>query len=124
MFFVGIDLHKKTISLCVVNQERQVLQRRLLHCCQPDKIREVFAELGPFQAGVGARGRYERLWQLLAPLAERLLLAHPKKLRIIAESTRKSDRLDAQVLAEFLALDMIPQAYRPTPRPRHEPQRG
>ena len=25
MFFVGIDLHKKTISLCVVNQERQVL---------------------------------------------------------------------------------------------------
>src|SRR5229473_2428727 len=51
-------------------------------------------------------------------MAQRLVLAHPKKLRIIAESTRKSDRLDAQVLAEFLALDMIPQAYRPTPRQR------
>ena len=35
----------------------------------------------------------------------------------IAESTRKSDKLDAQVLAEFLALDMIPPAHRPTPRP-------
>ena len=46
------------------------------------------------------------------------MLAHPKKLRIIAESTRKSDKLDAQVLAEFLALDMIPEAYRPTPRQR------
>lgn len=51
-------------------------------------------------------------------MAERAVLAHPKKLRIIAESTRKSDRLDAQVLAEFLALDMIPVSYRPTPRQR------
>ena len=46
------------------------------------------------------------------------MLAHPKKLRVIAESTRKTDRIDAQVLAEFLALDMIPTAYRPTPRQR------
>jgi transposase len=37
---------------------------------------------------------------------------------VIAESTRKSDRLDAQALAEFLALDMIPTSYRPTPRQR------
>jgi transposase len=47
-----------------------------------------------------------------------VVLAHPRKLRIIAESTRKSDTLDAQLLAEFLALDMIPQAHRPTPRQR------
>jgi transposase len=37
---------------------------------------------------------------------------------VIAESKRKSDRLDAQVLAEFLASDEIPLAYRPTPRVR------
>ena len=54
--------------------------------------------------------------KLLGPLADRVVLAHPRKLRIIAESTRKSDKLDAQVLAEFLALDMIPEAYRPGPR--------
>src|SRR5229473_2808834 len=118
MLFVGIDLHKKIISLCVVNQERQVIQRKTLHCSQPDKIREFFAQLGPFEAVVEATASYEWLWQLLEPLAQRLVLAHPKKLRIIAESKNKSDRLDAQVLAEFLALDMIPQAYRPTPRQR------
>jgi predicted RNA polymerase sigma factor len=43
-------------------------------------------------------------------------LANPKKLRVIAESTKKTDRLDAQVLAEFLARDMGPQSYIPTPR--------
>jgi len=118
MFFVGIDLHKKTITVCVVNQERVIVQRRTLACSDPDSIRRFFAELGPFQAVVEATASYEWLWQLLEPLANRLVLAHPKKLRIIAESTRKSDRLDAQVLAQFLALGMIPEAYRPTPRQR------
>ena len=37
---------------------------------------------------------------------------------MIAESTRKTDKLDAQVLAEFLSLDMIPAAHRPSPRLR------
>ncbi|MGA7500919.1 MAG: hypothetical protein WBX00_29665, partial [Isosphaeraceae bacterium] len=44
--------------------------------------------------------------------------ANPKKLRVIAESTKKTDRLDAQVLTEFLVLDMIPESYQPTPRLR------
>jgi transposase len=118
MCYVGIDLHKKSITLCVVNQERRVLARKTLSCGEPDKIRAFFAQLGSFQAVVEATASYEWLWQLLEPLADRLVLAHPKKLRIIAESTCKSDKLDAQVLAQFLALDMIPAAYRPTPRQR------
>jgi transposase len=118
MLFVGIDLHKKTISLCVVNQERTVLHRQNFRCADPDRIRAFCAGLGSFQAVVEATASYEWLWLLLEPLAQRLVLAHPKKLRIIAESTRKSDKLDAQVLAEFLALGMIPEAYRPTPRQR------
>ncbi len=28
MKFVGIDLHKKTTSICVVNQEREILDRK------------------------------------------------------------------------------------------------
>jgi transposase len=118
MFSVGIDLHKKTITVCVVNQGRQVIDRKTLHCCDPLKIRAYFEQLGIFQAVVEATASYEWLWELLEPLAKRLVLAHPKKLRIIAESTRKSDKLDAKILAEFLALDMIPEAYRPTPRQR------
>lgn len=118
MKFVGIDLHKKNISLCVVNQARVVLARKTFACAGTQAIHQFFAELGPFQAVVEATASYEWLWQLIEPLAQRLVLAHPQKLRVIAESTRKSDKLDAQVLAEFLALDMIPPSYRPTPRQR------
>src|SRR6266852_4950672 len=118
MNFVGIDLHKKTITVCVVNQERKVLKRATLYCVEAGRITDFFRDLGAFTAVVEATASYEWLWQLLEPLAQRLVLAHPKKLRVIAESKNKSDRLDAQVLAEFLALDMIPEAYRPTPRQR------
>lgn len=118
MKFVGIDLHSKTIVLCVANQEARVVDRRKFACSEPERVVAYFKQLGRFQAVVEATASYEWLWQLLEPLADRLVLAHPKKLRVIAESTRKSDRFDAQVLAEFLARGMIPQAYRPTPRQR------
>jgi transposase len=118
MLYVGIDLHKKTIVLCGVNQAREVVVRKRFYCSETEAIRGFFAGLGAFQAVVEATASYEWLWVLLEPLAQRLVLAHPKKLRVIAESTRKNDQVDAQVLAEFLALDMIPAAYRPTPRQR------
>jgi len=83
-----------------------------------EAIRGFFAELGVFQAVVEATAGYEWLVTLIEPLADRVLLAHPKKLRVIAESMKKTDRLNAQVLAEFLAWGKIPEAYRPTPRQR------
>ncbi|MFZ1010653.1 MAG: IS110 family transposase [Candidatus Sulfotelmatobacter sp.] len=121
MHFIGVDLHKQVISVCVLvraGDERRIVARRTLRCDQPPQIQEYFAELSPFQVVVEATSSYEWFVQLLEPLAERIVLAHPKKLRIIAESTKKTDRLDAQVLAEFLALDMIPAAHRPSPRLR------
>ena len=118
MKYVGIDLHKKTISIYVVDQERRKLGYKRLACATPELIVQYLGELGTFQAVVEATASYEWLVRLIEPLARRVILAHPGKLRIIAESTRKSDKIDARVLAEFLALDMIPQAYRPTPRQR------
>ncbi len=122
MKFAGCDLHKQSISVCVVDQSRQVLQRRRLACYDEMALRKFFSELGEFKAVVEATASYEWFVQLIEPLASRVVLAHPKKLRVIAESTRKSDRLDAQVLAEFLALDMVPTSYRPTPRQRDHRQ--
>lgn len=118
MVYVGIDLHKKTITVCVVEQRCKVVTRKTLLCADPERIVAFFRGLGKFQAVVEATASYEWLWRLLEPLADRLVLAHPKKLRVIAESCRKSDQIDAQMLAEFLARDQVPESYRPTPRQR------
>ena len=121
MNYVGVDLHKHSISVCVVIQDsagRRVVSRRRFACQDEERIYEYFAQLCPFQVVVEATAAYEWFARLVEPLSERLVLAHPKKLRVIAESTKKTDKLDAQTLAEFLALDMIPESWRPTPRVR------
>jgi transposase len=118
MNYVGIDLHKKAIVVCVMDQDRRVIRRRSLACCEAAAIRDFFAGLAPFRAVVEATASYEWLVALIEPLADRVVLAHPGKLRVIAESVKKTDKLDARVLAEFLARDMVPEAHRPTPRQR------
>src|SRR3990172_8825753 len=88
MNFVGIDLHKKLIVLCGMDPMRNVLQRKRLSCSDEEAIRAFFEGVRPFQAVVEATASYEWLVRLLDPLADRVVLAHPRKFRIIAESTR------------------------------------
>jgi len=118
MNYVGVDLHKKTIVSCALNQDRKPLASRTFGCQQTDAIRDFFRGLTPFRVVIEATASYDWLAELLDPLAERVVLAHPGKLRVIAESTKKTDKLDARILAEFLARDMIPEAHRPTQRQR------
>lgn len=121
MKFIGVDLHKKTITLCVikiVDGQRQVVARRQFRCSHAAGIRKFFEQQESFQVVVEATANYEWFLLLIEDLADRCVLAHPRKLRIIAECKHKSDRIDAFVLAELLAVDMIPEAYRPSPRIR------
>src|SRR5690242_1278936 len=101
-----------------MNQDRKVTHRRTFACCEAEAIRAFFAGLGTFRVAVEATASYEWFVALIEPVADRVVLANPKELRVIAESAKKTDKLDAQVLAEFLARDMIPEAHRPTPRQR------
>lgn len=122
MKYVGIDLHKQTIVLCVVNKERTVLERKRFLCVEVKRIVGWFRALGEFQFVVEAMGTYDWLVEQLEPLAASWVLAHPGKMRLIAETAKKTDRVDAQTLAEFLALGMIPRAYRPPLRTREHRQ--
>jgi transposase len=118
MHYVGIDLHKKTIVLCVLDQDRRVVARRTFLCGQPDAILEFFRGLGAFRAVVEATASSEWLVEALEPLADRVVLAHPGKLYEIAHSKKKTDYHDAFVLAEKLLEGKVPPAHRPTPRQR------
>lgn len=118
MNYVGIDLHKKTIVLCALDQHRRVVARRSLACGDPEAIVAFFRELRPFQAAVEATASYEWLVELIEPLADQVVLANPSKVYEIAHSKKKTDHHDAQVLAEKLAEGKVPRAHRPTPRQR------
>ncbi len=121
MRFIGADLHKKSITFCVVEIVRgktTVMDRTRLLCQDTERIEKFLGQHTPCRVVVETTIGYEWFVGLCEPIAERVLLAHAGKLRIIAESTRKTDKVDAFVLAEFLAKDMIPEAWPPTARVR------
>ena len=118
MKYVGVDLHKQVIKVCVFRKEAGTPVReywKTFDCPDVNTIRDFFAELGEFEVAVEATANYEWFCLLIEKLASRIVLVHPKKMRIIAESTRKTDKVDSAVLGEFLALNMLPEAWRPTP---------
>ncbi len=126
MLYVGADLHKSSITFCVVTvqQGNQIKVVKRWRACTADvaSIEDFFGELGPFQLAVEATASYEWFVRLAEDLADRIVLAHPGKLRVIAESVHKNDKIDAFILAEFLARDQLPEAWRPTPRVRQHRQ--
>src|SRR5437879_10050031 len=119
MNFIGVDLHKQIITVCVMNEKLSVQARKTLYCNQPEQIIEFFRQFQPFHLIVEATASYLWFVELLEPLAEKIVLANPKTLTVIAESTKKTDRLDAQVLADILARHIIPEAYMCPTRTRH-----
>lgn len=123
MKFVGVDLHKKTIVFCVAQKvcgKIKVAKRRKLSCRPTQPVKKFLNSIGPFTVTVESTIGYEWFVHLCESIdhCKRIVVAHPSKMRVIAESTRKTDKIDAQILAEFLAHDMIPQAWMPSPRVR------
>ena len=87
MYYVGVDLHQKTISVCVVIQEGQkrcVSQRRTFRCIHVDRIEEFFANLGKYQVVVEATASYEWFVQLVEPTAKRVVHLHENKMPLRA----------------------------------------
>jgi transposase len=48
---------------------------------------------------------------VLEPHVAEVVLAHPKRVRAIAEAKTNTDKVDARVLAELLAADYIPRVW-------------
>ena len=67
MNFIGVDLHKNSIVICVVNQAYQVIERRTFACCEPERIAEWFTARQPFEVVVEATASYEWFVQLVEP---------------------------------------------------------
>jgi len=74
MFFVGVDLHKQVIKLCVIKKvrgKREIVARRQFACREPGEIRAYFEGLDRFRVVVEATASYEWFFLLIEDLADR-----------------------------------------------------
>ena len=70
MNFIGVDLSKKIITVCVMNEKLSVVARKTPYCNQPDQVVEFFGQFRPFKVVVEATASYLWFVELLEPLAE------------------------------------------------------
>ena len=115
MWHVGIDLHRETVVMAAVNDAGEAMDPLRIRCEDTEAILRVVQVLGTFRAVIEASGTYRWLYDLLRPYGT-VLLAHPVRLRAMVQRRSKTDKLDAQLLANLLRIDQIPLAYIP-PQP-------
>lgn len=114
MWFVGMDVHLKTTSVCILDGHGRKVKAFTVRGPWK-KVVDVLREIHrPFAVCYEASCGYGWLYDRLRPLAAKVVVAHPGQLRLIFRSKRKNDRIDAERLAKLLYLDEVPPAYVPS----------
>jgi len=115
MRYVGIDLHKRLLVACILDQDGKVLER--------PRIEEVTrASLEAFcrqylqpedQVALEVTTHVWAVVRILARHVARVVASNPLATKAIAQAKVKTDKVDAHVLAQLLRLDYLPTVWAP-----------
>ena len=119
MHYVGVDYHKDSSYVTVVDdQGRRVREGRIAN--SPEALAGMLGGLKQTSAVLEAGRNWSVMYDWLEELVGEVTLAHPAKVRVIAEAKVKTDRIDAHMLAQLLRANLIPTAYVPGPVTREQ----
>jgi transposase len=125
MLYAGLDLSRKRLDYCLLDEQGLVLDRG---AAPPDKD-----GLAHLVAGVGARPVLAAIESMTGArfvhdtLEERgweVEIADAAKVKGLAPLACKTDSIDAWVLAELCRRDLVPAIWLPTPEVRGERERA
>jgi transposase len=104
-------VHKKYTTFCVMDEKGAIVREGR---CANDALPGVFLEgEGEKRAVMEAGPNWSYVYDMIEPLVDGLMLAHPQRVRAIATARVKTDAIDARTLAHLLRADLIPPAYVP-----------
>lgn len=112
MLYVGIDHHKKYCYGTVMDEKGQIQWSRKFET-EKEKVKEVFNGIGEAKAVLEAGRNWAVMYDWLEEMFDDVVLAHPKKVKAIAEAKIKNDKIDSRTLAHLLRADLIPEAHVP-----------
>ena len=111
MYYIGLDVHKKTISYCVKDASGRVQQegkvgstRRELDCWMAGLPQ-------PWTVAMEATIFSGWIYDHLLPHAVEVKVAHPLMLRAIAAAKKKNDTIDAAKIADCLRCDFLSECH-------------
>ena len=111
MLYTGIDLHRRVIALCTVNDSGTVLARNKIKT-DPAAILNYFHQWSdPHRAVVECTTGWYWFCDLLHTAGIDIILAHAKYLKAISYAKVKTDAVDAHTLAQLLQMGFVPEAH-------------
>jgi transposase len=110
--YVGVDYHKGYSYIVVKSKEGRVKGRGKVNNTKGE-IQEFLKSYCPGIAVVEATRNWGLIYDWLDEVLDDVSLAHPLKVKAIAEARIKTDKISADVLADLLRADLLPRAYAP-----------
>lgn len=110
-FYGGIDLHARTMYLCILNQNGEIVLHRNMRAA-PEPFLQAIA---PYREDLVVCVECIFTWYWLADLCTQegipFVLGHALYMKAIHGGKAKNDKIDAQKIAVLLRGGMLPQAY-------------
>jgi transposase len=111
MYYIGLDVHKRTISYCVKDGSGAIHAEGTIPATRFDLDRWMRTLPQPWTAAMEATVFSGWIYDHLQPHAAALKVAHPLMLRAIAAAKKKNDRIDASKICDCLRCDFLPECY-------------
>jgi len=110
--YVGLDVHKEFCQACVMNESGRVISNSRFSSTKTglDSFLKQFEDA---KFVLESTGIWEFIYEGIEERGFEVVLAHPLKVRAIAEARVKTDKVDAQTLAHLLRADLIPRSHVP-----------
>lgn len=109
--YIGLDIHKKTISFCAKAQDGSILDEGTIQARRQALIGWAQARPRPWMGAMEATLFTGWIYDVLKPLAQELKVAHPAMLKAIAASKKKNDKVDARKISDLLRCNLLPECY-------------
>ena len=110
-FYCGIDLHARTMYVCILDQHGTILVHRNMKA-SPEMFLKAIA---PYRADLVVCVECIFTWYWLADLCAQegipFVLGHALSMKAIHGGKAKNDKIDSQKIAALLRGGMLPEAY-------------
>ena len=101
---IGLDLGDRWSCYCMLDEAGDVLLEQKVSTT-PKAMREVFGSMPRCRIALETGTHSPWVSRLLIELGHEAIVAHARNVRLIGESKRKDDRLDAFTLARLVRID-------------------
>lgn len=119
MRYVGLDVHKQTVRVCVLDAAGHRVLGKTVPCTRESLLslaRETLSRHD--QVALEATTNTWAVVDILQPHVAAVTVSNPLRTKAIAEAKIKTDKVDAEVWAQLLRCDYLPPVWEPDDKTR------